>query len=176
MIHAVLPASLDEAGVESLRTYAALLVPWTVAALAVSSLLPALFALGRARLVNLLALPLLALHIAVTAAASALWGVEGAVGAFFVAPLTFAIVLVVVVGEGDAWRLAGKLGGDCLRFLALSAAGYGVGEALASTLSGDLGASLVAIVAGTALYVAGIAFLAKRQVRVIFGALRPASA
>jgi hypothetical protein len=175
MIHAVLPGSLDEAGVESLRTYAALLVPWTVAALLVSSLLPALFALGRARLVNLLAVPLLLLHIAATAIGSALWGVDGAVGAFFVAPLAFAVVLVVAVGEGDAARLAGKLGGDAARFLALAAVAYGAGEAVASTLSSDLASALVATVLGSALYAALIALLAQRQVRVIFGALRPAS-
>jgi hypothetical protein len=171
----VLPASLDLSGVESLRTYGALLVPWTVAALLVSSLLPALFALGRARMVNLLAVPLLALHVGATAAGSALWGVDGAVGGFFVAPLAFAVVLVVAVGEGDALRLAGKLGGDAARFLALAAVAFGAAEALASTVSGDLGAALVATVTGTGLYVAGIALLAQRQVRVIFGALRPAS-
>jgi hypothetical protein len=175
MIHAVFPSSLDAAGVDSLRTYAALLAPWTVAALLVSSLLPALFALGRARLVNLLAIPLLLLHIAATAIASNLWGVDGAVGAFFVAPLTFAAVLVVVVGEEDWLRLALMLGGDALRFLALSAVAFGLGEVLAEAVADGFLGAVAASAIGIAVYALGIALLAKRQVRVIFGALRPAS-
>jgi peptidoglycan biosynthesis protein MviN/MurJ (putative lipid II flippase) len=175
MIHAVFPSSLDAAGVESLRTFAALLAPWTVAALLVSSLLPALFALGRARLVNLLAVPLLILHIAATAVGSELWGVNGAVGAFFVAPLAFAAVLVAVVGEGEGGRLAAKLGGDAVRFLGLAAVAYGAGEALSETVASGFAGALVASAAGTAIYAAGVAVLAQRQVRVIFGALRPAS-
>jgi hypothetical protein len=175
MIHAVLPDSLDQAGVESLRTYAALLVPWTVAALLVSSLLPALFALGRARLVNLLAVPLLLLHIVATAVASSLWGVDGAVGAFFVAPLAFVVVLVWAVGEGEGLRLAGKLGGDAVRFLALAAVAFGAAEAVAATIDGGFASAAVAVVLGSILYAALVMLLAQRQVRVIFGALRPAS-
>ena len=80
LIHDLFPSSLDADGVSTLRDFAALLAAWTVAALLVSLLLPALFALGRARLVNLLAIPLLALHIAATAVGSALFGRRGGRG------------------------------------------------------------------------------------------------
>ena len=86
LIHELFPSSLDAAGVTSLREFAALLSAWTLAALLVNFMLPAMFALGRARLVNLLAVPLLLLHIAATAIGSELLGVEGAVAAFWSRP------------------------------------------------------------------------------------------
>jgi peptidoglycan biosynthesis protein MviN/MurJ (putative lipid II flippase) len=176
LIHALFPASLDAHGVETLRTFAALLVAWTVAALLLNALLPAMFALGRARLVNLLAAPLVLLHLAATALGSALLGVEGAVGAFFVAPLAFAVVLLATATEGAGPSLARKLAGDAVRFLALAAVSYAGAEAAATALTGGIAAALLACALGTALYGAGVALLAQRQLRVIVGALRPASA
>ena len=87
LIGEVLPSSFDPAQVDQLRVFGALLCAWTVAALLVNLLLPALFALGRVKLVNALAPALVALHVAVTALGGALFGVNGVVGAFFVAPL-----------------------------------------------------------------------------------------
>ena len=55
LIGEVLPSSFDAAQVDQLQVFAALLCAWTVAALLVNLLLPALFALGRAKIVNLLA-------------------------------------------------------------------------------------------------------------------------
>ena len=49
LIGALFPSSLDAAQVDQLRVFAALLCPWTVAALLVNLLLPAMFALGRAQ-------------------------------------------------------------------------------------------------------------------------------
>ena len=103
LIHAVLPKSLSTAQVGQLQTFAALLVPWTVCALLVNFLLPMLFAVGRARLLSILAVPLVLLHIAATAIGSALFGVDGAVGAFFVAPACFAGVLLYA-GAGRQGR------------------------------------------------------------------------
>ena len=55
-----------------------------------------MFALGRAKLVNLMAPALMVLHIAATAVGGALCGADGVVGAACVAPLVFAGVLLVV--------------------------------------------------------------------------------
>ena len=105
LIHAVLPKSLSTAEVGELQTFAALLVPWTVCALLVNFLLPMLFAVGRSRLLNILALPFVLLHLAATAIGSTLFGVDGAVGAFFVAPAFFAgVLLVAAAGNGGPER------------------------------------------------------------------------
>ena len=58
------PSSLSIAQVHTLRVFTALLVPWTLAALLVNFLLPVLLALGRARLLGALALPLVVVHLA----------------------------------------------------------------------------------------------------------------
>ncbi len=78
LIHALLPQSLSLAEVHTLRVFAALLVPWTVAALLVNFLLPVLLAFGRARLLGALAPALLALHVLATAAGTALSGASTA--------------------------------------------------------------------------------------------------
>jgi peptidoglycan biosynthesis protein MviN/MurJ (putative lipid II flippase) len=174
-IHVVLPASLNADGVAALRTFAALLVPWTVAAMAVSFLLPAMLALGRARLVNLLAAPLVAVHVAATAIGSALFGVEGAVGAFFIAPLAFAVVLLAAGADDGriAWAIGREMAGDALRFLGLGAAAFGIGLAIAAPL-GELAGVLVAGVCGGVLYAAGLWLFARQQIGVMVRAVRPA--
>ena len=58
LVGELFPASLDAAGVETLRTFGALLIPWTMSALLVNLLLPLMFAIGRAYLVNVLAIPI----------------------------------------------------------------------------------------------------------------------
>ncbi|HEV3323127.1 MAG TPA: hypothetical protein VG147_13180 [Solirubrobacteraceae bacterium] len=174
LIHALLPHSLSTAEVATLRTFVALLVPWTVCALLVNFLLPVLLAVGRAGLLSALALPLVLVHLAATAAASALWGVDGAVGAFFVAPAGFAAVLLVAAaGRATAPRLALELGGDAARFLALAALAFGAGWALGTTLPGELAPALVAGVVGSALYVVGLRVVAHRQLQVLLGVLVP---
>ena len=86
-------------------------MPWTVAALLVNFLLPVLLALGRARLLGALALPLVLLQLAATAIGSALFGVDGAVGAFWVAPSCLAAVLLVAAaGRAGAPALAARAG------------------------------------------------------------------
>ncbi|HEY2766806.1 MAG TPA: hypothetical protein VGI76_01035 [Solirubrobacteraceae bacterium] len=178
-VHALLPASLSSAEVSTLRTFAALLVPWTVCALLVNFLLPVLFALGRAGLLNALAAPLVLIHLAATAIGSALFGVDGAVGAFFVAPACFAAVLLVAgAGRSATPALLAELAGDAARFLVLAALAFGAGWALGSTLPSELAQVLLAGAVGCALYVAGLRLVARRQLQVLLNAVvvRPAPA
>jgi peptidoglycan biosynthesis protein MviN/MurJ (putative lipid II flippase) len=175
LIGELFPSSLDAAQVDQLRVFAALLCPWTVAALLVNLLLPAMFALGRARLVNALALPLVVLHIAVTAIGGALFGVDGVVGALFVVPLGFAAVLMVAGAGRECGGLVRELTRDGLRFACVAAVAYGAGAAVGSTVPG-LGGTLLAIAVGSGLYAVATSRLAARQVRLLVGAVRPASA
>lgn len=166
-------ASLGTGDADSMRRFGLLLAAWVVAAQLVNLLLPAMFAIGRARLVNVLALPLLVLHIALSAIAGNMYGVNGVIGVFFVAPMAFAIVLVWVAAGESRGRLALELTGDALRFGALAAVSYAVGNAVGSLLDGAIAHALVAGLIGTGLYGLGIAFAAKRQVSFLLGALRP---
>jgi peptidoglycan biosynthesis protein MviN/MurJ (putative lipid II flippase) len=179
LIHALLPRSLSLAEVHTLRVFALLLVPWTVAALLVNFLLPVLLAMGRTRLLGTLAPALLALHFALTAAGAALWGVDGAVGVFWVAPAALAAVLLLSgAGTAQARELAGELGADGARFLALAALAFGVGWVGGSVLGADLAQAAVAGVLGCAAYMAGLCVVARRQLRVLVSTVvaRPASA
>jgi peptidoglycan biosynthesis protein MviN/MurJ (putative lipid II flippase) len=175
LIGAIFPDSLDAAQVHQLRVFGALLGAWTVAALLVTLLLPAMFALGRAKLVNLLALPLVALHVAATAIGGALFGVDGVVCALCVAPSCFAAVLLVIGARGSAGALARELGRDGLRFCVLAAACFGAGAAVGSLASGVVGA-LIALAVGGVLYALVTSRLAARQVRLLVTAVRPSSA
>jgi peptidoglycan biosynthesis protein MviN/MurJ (putative lipid II flippase) len=176
LIHELFPSSLNAAGVTSLREFAALLAAWTLAALLVNFLLPAMFALGRARLVNTLAAPLLVLHVAATAAGSKLLGVEGAVAAFFVAPACFGALLLAMGGDGAGRALAREMGGDALRFVALAAAAFGIGELVGTAVASGLAAAVLTGVIGSALYGAGLVLVARRQVLVLVRTLRPVKA
>jgi hypothetical protein len=115
------------------------------------------------------------LHIAVTALGGALLGVDGVVGALFVVPLAFAVVLLLV-GAGRAWSgLARELARDGLRFVALAAGCFGAGAAIGTAVPG-LGGSLVAVAVGSCLYAFATSRVAARQLRLLVGAVRPASA
>ncbi len=176
LIGDVLPDSFDASQVAQLRLFAVLLCAWTLAALLVNLLLPALFALGRTKMVNLLAPAIVALHAGVTALAGVLFGVNGVVGAFWIVPLTFAAVLLRV-GAGRGWApIARELARDGLRFVALAAISFGVGVAAAESLTSGLVTPLLAIGIGGILYGLTTSQLAPRQVRLLVGAVRPASA
>lgn len=176
LIGEVLPKSFDPAQVAQLRVFTALLCAWTVAALLVNLLLPALFALGRTKLVNTLAPAVVVLHIAVTALAGVLFGVNGVVGAFWIVPLAFAAVLLVA-GAGRGWApIARELARDGLRFALLAAVSFGIGAAVGEGLASGLVAPLLAIGIGGVLYGLTTSQLAPRQVRLLVGAVRPASA
>jgi len=176
LIGEVLPKSFDAAQVEQLRVFTALLCAWTVAALLVNLLLPALFALGRTKLVNAMAPVVVVAHIGITALAGALFGVNGAVGAFCIVPTAFA-ALLLVAGAGRGWApIARELARDGLRFVALAAISFGIGVAVADTLTSGLATPLLAIGVGGILYGLTSSRLAPRQVRLLVGAVRPASA
>jgi peptidoglycan biosynthesis protein MviN/MurJ (putative lipid II flippase) len=179
LIHALLPGSLSLAEVHTLRVFAALLVPWTVAALLVNFLLPVLLAVGRTRMLGLLAPLLLAGHVAATAAGAALVGVDGAVGAMWVAPACLAAVLLVSgSGREDARPVVRELSGDGARFLGLAAVAFGAGWAVGDALGADLAQALVAGIVGCAAYLAGLGVVARRQLEVLVSAVaaRPAPA
>jgi peptidoglycan biosynthesis protein MviN/MurJ (putative lipid II flippase) len=179
LVHALLTSSLSAAEVATLRTFGALLVPWTVCALLVNFMLPVLFALGRAGLLNALALPLVLVHLTATAIGSALFGVDGAVGAFWVAPACFAFVLLRAgAGRERTPALLAELAGDAARFLALAALSFGAGWALGVTLPSELAQVALAAVVGGGLYVAGLRLFARRQLQVLLNAVvvRPAAA
>jgi hypothetical protein len=169
-------ASLTAGDVRTLRLFAALLAAWTVAALLVNLLLPAMFALGRAWLVNALALPLIALHVVATVVGGALAGAPGVVGAAFVSPLCFAGVLLFI-GAGDVrGHLARELTRDGLRFAVPAIASYGIGAFVAARLADGLAEALIAGALGTVLYgLLAVSTAAPHQVRLVMRALRPAS-
>jgi peptidoglycan biosynthesis protein MviN/MurJ (putative lipid II flippase) len=176
LIGEVLPSSFDAAQVDQLRVFTALLCAWTVAALLVNLLLPALFALGRAKIVNLLAIPVVVAHIAVTALGGALFGANGVVGAFFVVPLAFAIVLLALGAGRNGVPIGRELARDGVRFLLISAAGFGIGDAIASSLTSGIATPLLTIAIGSLLYGISALRLAPGQMRLLMGAVRPASA
>lgn len=179
LIHTLLPNSLSSVQVSQLQTFAALLVPWTMCALLVILLLPMLFAIGRSRLLNMLALPFVLLHLAATALGSVLFGVDGAVGAFFVAPACFAGVLLVAGASREgAPTLLRELAGDAARFLALAALAFGAGWAVGMTLPSELTQAAMAGAIGCGLYAGGLWVVARRQIEVLLNALvvRPAPA
>jgi peptidoglycan biosynthesis protein MviN/MurJ (putative lipid II flippase) len=176
LIGEVLPKSFSAADVSQLRNFSALLGAWTVAALLVNLLLPALFALGRSKLVNLLAPVIVVLHIAVTALGGVLFGAEGVVGAFFVVPLAFAAVLLFAGAGRESGPIAQELAKDGLRFALLAAASFGIGAAIGDTLASGIVAPLLTLAIGSLLYALVGLRLAGSQVRLLLGAVRPASA
>jgi hypothetical protein len=115
------------------------------------------------------------IHLLVTMWATELFGVEGAIGAFFVSPLLFGIVLLFVGGEGSTGHLAREMTGDALRFLLLAAAAFGAAEIVADAVADGLAGSLLAGLLGSALYVTGMLLVARRQLRVVVRTLRPAA-
>jgi peptidoglycan biosynthesis protein MviN/MurJ (putative lipid II flippase) len=176
LIGDVLPSSFDASEVNQLKVFAALLCAWTVAALLVNLLLPALFALGRAKIVNALAVPVFVLHVGVTALGGALFGANGVVGAFFVVPLVFAVVLLLVGAGRGAGPIARELARDGLRFGLVAAACFGIGAAIGSAVATGIGVPLVTIGVGSLLYASLATRLAPSQMRLLVGAVRPASA
>ena len=166
---AIFPSSLSAHDVALLQLFAVLLLPWVVAAQLVNLLLPAMFALGRARLVNLLAIPLVALQIAATALGAFLLGAPGAVGALAIAPAAFAIVLLVNGAGERAGALAREMARDGLRFIGIAGVVFGCGAAVATLASSQAIGAMLAIVIGSLLYGAVLARTAPRQVQMLTG-------
>src|ERR1700710_1395022 len=173
LIGEVLPKSFSAADVSQLRSFSALLAAWTVAALLVNLLLPALFALGRSKLVNLLAPVIVILHIAVTALGGVLFGAEGVVGAFFVVPLAFAAVLLFAGAGRESGSIAQELAKDGLRFALLAGVSFGIGAAIGNTLASGIATPLLTLTIGSLLYALIGLRLAGSQVKLLLGAVRP---
>ena len=171
LVHAVLPGSLDAAGVRSLQVFTLLLVPWTAAALLVSLLMPAMLALDRAVMLNALAAPLVALHVVATLVGNALFGVEGSVGAMWVAPTCFAAIMVVCLAGSQSGRVLRETAGGSLRFLGLAAAAYGAAAAITAAVP-STAAAAAASVLGTVLYLGGALLVARSQLGLLAGRAR----
>ena len=176
LIGEVLPSSFDAAEVDQLRVFAALLCAWTVGALLVNLLLPALFALGRARVVNLMAPVIVVVHVAVTALGGVLFGANGVVAAFCIVPAAFAAVLLVVGAGRGSGAIAREVARDGLRFGLLAAASFGIGALAGTELASGVLAPLLTLAIGSVLYVTLVWLFASRQLRLLLGAVRPASA
>ena len=168
LVHDILPKSLSSAQVSTLRTFTALLILWTLGALLVNFLLPLLLALGRDRLLGTLAVPLVLVHVAATAAGSALFGVDGAVGAFWIAPsLLAATLLVAGAGRDLAAALARELAGDAVRFVGLAALAFASGWGIGEALHAGLAQALLAGVIGASVYLAGLGLVARPQLETL---------
>ena len=173
IVGVVFSASLHPSDISTLQEFGALLAIWTVAALLVNLMLPAMFALGRARLVNLLAPALLAVHVAVSVAGGALFGSLGVVGAAFVAPALFAAVMLVKGAPEIAGHLSREISRDALRFVLSAAACYGLGAILGAAVGSTFGAAVIAGGIGTILYLGLLPFIAPTQVELFRKLLGP---
>ena len=176
LIGEVLPSSFDAAKVDQLQVFAALLCLWTVAALLVNLLLPAMFALGRARLVNWAAPVIFIAHVAVTALGGVLFGANGVVGAFCVVPAAFAVLLLTVGAGSASGTIARELARDGLRFGGAAAASFGIGYLVGTELASGIAASLLTLTIGSVLYLLTASRFAPEQMRLLVGAIKPASA
>jgi hypothetical protein len=169
----LLPASLDASEVARLRLFGALLVPWTIAALMVNLLLPAMLAHGRERFVNGLAVPLVIVQVIATAAGSAMFGAPGAVGAFFVAPTCLAIVLAQAgSGKAGASRLRVALARDTFRFGGLALVAFGLGSVVGIPIADGTVSAVVAGVVGGAIYLALLVRAAPEEAGVVVASLK----
>ncbi|MBJ7472321.1 MAG: hypothetical protein JHD16_13525 [Solirubrobacteraceae bacterium] len=173
VVDALLPTALGEGQAEDLARYILLLGPWLAAALVLNFAIPALFALSKARLVNVLAPFALALHAAASVAGAAIAGVEGAIVGMFVAPFVFGVVLVVVGAGNTTAAVLRELALDTLRAAGLAAVAFGAGAAVSSLVGAEeLLAAVVSLGLGGVLYGAGMLLLAPRAVQVLLGAGR----
>ncbi|MGI8713983.1 MAG: lipid II flippase MurJ [Solirubrobacteraceae bacterium] len=171
LIHALLPSSLTNADVHTLRAFSALLVPWTVVALLVNFLIPALLATGRSRLLNQLALPLLGLHVAATAVGSALFGIYGAVGAILFAPAGLAVILLLAGAGQSSHAIANRLARQTGALAGLAAAAFGLAWAVSAPLPSAGLAAACAAALGAVAYLLGLRVVARREVGVLLGAV-----
>jgi hypothetical protein len=176
LIGSLLPHSFDSADVATLREFAALLAPWTVAALLVNLFLPALLALGRGRLVNAMAPVLLVLHVVVTALGGVLFGSAGVVGAAFVAPAAFAAALFLSGVHAGRRALLLTLATDGGRLSVFAASSFAAAGLLAGALLGGLPEAVLAGALGCVLYAACLQVAVPRLLRVAVAAVRPSSA
>jgi peptidoglycan biosynthesis protein MviN/MurJ (putative lipid II flippase) len=172
LVGAVLPHSFTSGDVDTLRTFALLLLPWTLAALMLNLELPALFAVGRARLVNLISIGVVAVHVIVTIVAYRLWGVDGVVGAFWIAPMGMAIALLRIGAGEQAAAAEREILRDTVRFVLIAAASFGLAALVALPIHSSLLQSLVAAGLGGVAYLVVVRLAAPQLLAVLLGARR----
>ena len=134
-----------------------------------------MFALGRARLVNAAGAGARRRSTSrVSALGGALFGVDGVVGAFFVVPLAFAVVLLCVGAGRGAPGARARAGPRRPALRAGSGLSFGVGACVAAAVDG-IAVPLLTLGIGSVLYGSLGLRLAPEQVRLLLGAVRPAS-
>jgi hypothetical protein len=167
LVGALLPSSLSSSEVAELQRFVLLMTPWLVTAQLVNLLLPVMFALGRARLVNACAPLLVGLQLAFTAIAGMLFGLDGVVGAMFLAPLAFVAFMLRIEGGTDLRRVIGELLRDGARFILLPAVSFGSADVLTLVLPGGVGRAVACGLLGSAGYVVGLKLTAGEQLRML---------
>jgi peptidoglycan biosynthesis protein MviN/MurJ (putative lipid II flippase) len=167
LVGALLPASLPPSEVADLQRFALLMAPWLVAAQLVNLLLPVMFALGRARLVNACAPLLVVLQLALTALASMLFGLDGIVAAMFLAPLGFVVFMLLAEGGGDLRRVVGELFSDGARFTLLAATSFGSAALITLVLPAGVGRALACGLIGSLGYLLGLKITAGEQLQML---------
>ncbi|MEH3054381.1 MAG: hypothetical protein PGN13_10305 [Patulibacter minatonensis] len=177
VVGALLPDALGDAQTDSLARAILLLGPWLAAALLLNFAIPGLFALGRARTVNLLAPVALVLHLAATFGAAAVGGVDLVIAAMVVAPFSLFAALVVIGAGPQLPAVVREILGDTLRAGGLAALAFGAGLAVSTGLGlHGLLQAVVSLVLGGALYAGGMLVFAPRVVQVLLGAGRGGNA
>ncbi len=166
------PSTLSVADADTLALFAILLSPWLAAALLFNLTLPAGFAVDQARLINLLAIPLVVVHVAVTFAAEAVAGIDGIVGAMFVAPFLYVTVVLAVICGPKLGSVGHQIAADSLRFGGLAAACFGLAALAGALLPDGIGSELAVIGAGSAAYAAAVVVVARRKIDVLIAAVR----
>lgn len=167
LVGALLPASLPPSEVAELQRFVLLMAPWLVAAQLVNLLLPVMFALGRARLVNACAPLLVGLQLAFTAIAGMLFGLNGVVGAMFLAPLAFVAFMLLTEGGADLPAVVRELLRDGARFILLAAGSFGGAAVLTLALPGGVGRAVACGLIGSAGYVLGLKLTAGEQLQML---------
>jgi hypothetical protein len=167
LVGALLPASLPPSEVAELQRFVLLMAPWLVAAQLVNLLLPVMFALGRARLVNACAPLLVGLQLAFTAIAGMLFGLNGVVGAMFLAPLAFVVFMLFAEGRADLRSVVDQLLRDGARFILLATGSFGGAAVLTLALPGGVVRAGACGLLGSAGYVLGLKLTAGEQLRML---------
>ncbi|MDO9353077.1 MAG: hypothetical protein Q7T55_05250 [Solirubrobacteraceae bacterium] len=173
VVDTLLPTALGAGQADQLGRDILLLAPWTAAALLLNFAIPSLFALAKARTVNLLAPFALALHVGAAFLGAELGGVDGVIAAMVVAPLLFAAVLIVIGARDLLGRVTRELLLETLRAGGLAAVAFGLGAAVSSAIGGSpLVSAIVSLGIGGVVYAGGTLLLAPRVVAVLLGAGR----
>ena len=173
VVDALLPNALGDAQTASLATAILLLAPWLAAALLLNFAIPGLFALGRARTVNILAPVALVIHLAATFGAAAIAGVNAVIAAMVVAPFALFAALVVIGAGPQLGSVVREIMLDTVRAGGLAAVAFGAGLGVSTGIGLEgLIQAAVTLAIGGVIYLGGMMVLAPRVVQVLLGAGR----